>query len=650
MLTGVPEFLAPTLATAGFLFLLLPWTRPDNPIVRPILIGVTLLLAWRYLIWRLTDTLPEFAFSAEWLLGAAFFGAELLTAIGATITWIVLARTCSRSNTATQNAQWSAQQGPLVDVLICTYNESRAILERTIIGATAIDYPNYRVWVLDDGKREWLKELCEHKDCRYLRRSDNAHAKAGNINNALRHLAGLERQPDFIAVLDADFVPFSNFLSRTVALLRDPSVGVVQTPQHFFNSDPIQSNLSIGDVFPDEQRFFFDIIMPAKDAWGLAFCCGTSSVIRFSALHAIGGFPTDSVTEDFLLTIRLREHGYQTVYLNEKLSAGLAPEGLREYAIQRARWCLGLVQIIRGPSSPFSPRNAVPWSLRIALIEAFLYWGASFPFKILCLLAPLSYLLFDVRWVRAGLSDAISHFAPMFIAQIAVMVWLGGGRMLPVLAEVYQLLIAPEIAATVVHGLVKPMSRQFKVTAKGIRHAGLNIQWRLLVRFASMALLTILGVTRVFGFGHSDLVQDGGAISLFWSWYNLTVLILCCFICFEQPRRRLDERFAADDDVAVLTIGDVVQPYKVKDISAGGLCLAGQVGAAVGAKATVTIGTLKLPGAIARKSNDEFAVKIVDDEARETLTRLVYSAHYGKPIDYVRPIQVLVHVLHRIVR
>src|SRR5262249_20916951 len=468
-----------------------------------------------YLIWRLTDTLPEFAFSTEWVLGALFLCAELLTAIGATITWIVLARTRSRSHVATENAQWSSQQQPLIDVLICTYNESRLILERTIIGATTIDYPNYRVWVLDDGKREWLRELCERKGCRYLRRSDNPHAKAGNINNALRHLARLERQPDFIAVLDADFVPFSNFLSRTAPLFRDPSVGVVQTPQHFFNSDPIQSNLSIADVFPDEQRFFFDIIMPAKDAWGQAFCCGTSSVMRFSALREIGGFPTESVTEDFLLTIRLREHGYETIYLNEKLSTGLAPEGLREYAVQRARWCLGLVQIIRGPSSPFSPRNSVPLSLRIGLIESLLYWGASFPFKLLCLLAPISYLLLDLRWMHASLGDAISHFAPMFIAQIAVMVWLGGGRLLPVLTEVYQLLIALEITLTVAHGLIKPMSRQFKVTAKGIRHAGLNIQWRLLVRFALLAFLTILGTTRVFGAGHSDLIQDGGAISLF---------------------------------------------------------------------------------------------------------------------------------------
>ena len=59
-------------------------------------------------------------------------------------------------------------------------------------------------------------------------------------------------------------------------------------------------------VWPDEQRYFFDVVMASKDAWGAAFCCGTSSVIRFPALQRIGGFPTDSVTEDYLVTLKLK--------------------------------------------------------------------------------------------------------------------------------------------------------------------------------------------------------------------------------------------------------------------------------------------------------------------------------------------------------
>jgi cellulose synthase (UDP-forming) len=73
--------------------------------------------------------------------------------------------------------------------------------------------------------------------------------------------------------------------------------------------DPIQGNLALSGVWPDEQRYFFDVLMASKDAWDAAFCCGTSSVIRFDPLMQIGGFPTDSVTEDYLATLRLREIG-----------------------------------------------------------------------------------------------------------------------------------------------------------------------------------------------------------------------------------------------------------------------------------------------------------------------------------------------------
>jgi len=98
--------------------------------------------------------------------------------------------------------------------------------------------------------------------------------------------------------------------------------------------------------------------MASKDAWNAAFCCGTSSIIRFAPLMAIGGFPTDSVTEDYLLTLRLRQVGFRTVYLNERLSLGLAPEGLREYIGQRSRWCLGFMQICVGRSGPLRPAMA----------------------------------------------------------------------------------------------------------------------------------------------------------------------------------------------------------------------------------------------------------------------------------------------------
>ena len=633
---------------AGLLCLFLPWANRENPWVRAALVAVSLIMTWNYLLWRIT-TLPPSGMSADWLFGISFLSVELMTGIGGTITWIMLTRSSSRSATVTANTPWLLHTRPLVDVLICTYNEDRAILERTILGAMAMHYPNFRVWVLDDGRRAWLSELCAQKGCNYLTRPDNSHAKAGNINHAAQHLAQLASPPDFIAVLDADFVPFYNFVSRALSLFKDPAVGIVQTPQHFFNPDPIQSNLAISEVFPDEQRFFFDIIMPSRDAWDLAFCCGTSSIIRFVALREIGGFPTDSVTEDFLLTVRLRERGYKTQYLNEKLSVGLAPEGINEYATQRTRWCLGLIQICRGRSGPLRFGNGLPLMFRISLIETFFYWGGSFLFRMFCILAPALYFLFDIRIVQANLSDAIAHFAPMVITQIAVTTWLGGGRMLPLIADVYQMLIAPEIIRVVAFTLIQPSGHEFKVTAKGIHSVGLNIQWRLLFRFLAIAFITILGLAKVFAFDHSDLIEDGGALNLFWAWYNLVVLAICCLVCVEQPRRRVDERFSTKEKV-LIKIGGQVRAYDVADISAGGLRLAGEISDPVGSPATLIMGGIESPAVIARKGANEFAVSLIGDEAREAMTLRVYSERYGKPLDEILPSRVLAGILQRLAR
>jgi cellulose synthase (UDP-forming) len=338
--------------------------------------GISVLLLLYYWWWRVTQTVPPAGATADFIVGVLFLLAETAALAAGALSLLFLSRTRQRSAEVEANRRWTERRAPLVDVFICTYNEEAEILERTIIGATGMRYPNYRVWVLDDGRRSWLQQLSERIGCHYLTRPDNADAKAGNINHALRHVARLSEQPEFISILDADFVTTPDFLTRAIALFHDKTVGVVQTPQHFINSDPIQANLATGDVWPDEQRFFFDIVMPSKDAWGAAFCCGTSSVIRFSPLAEIGGFPTDSVTEDYLVTLRLKEIGSRTVYLNERLTIGLAPEGLKEYVTQRGRWCLGFMQIFRGRSGPFSMQSRLGLLDRLSLFEAFMSWCA----------------------------------------------------------------------------------------------------------------------------------------------------------------------------------------------------------------------------------------------------------------------------------
>ena len=143
------------------------------------------------------------------------FAIEILALFDAFLLYLTFLRTSDRRGEADGHEArlrtLSPNELPSVDVYIPTYNEPFDVLEKTITGALCLDYPNARLWVLDDGRRPWLKAFCESKGIGYLTRPDNAHAKAGNINHALTKTDG-----EFVAVFDADFVPQRNFLMRTM--------------------------------------------------------------------------------------------------------------------------------------------------------------------------------------------------------------------------------------------------------------------------------------------------------------------------------------------------------------------------------------------------------------------------------------------------
>jgi cellulose synthase/poly-beta-1,6-N-acetylglucosamine synthase-like glycosyltransferase len=537
--------LAPALLVLGLGIAILWVVRSDRQPLRALAAAVAIALTWRYEYWRFTETIPVSDSLVDAVAAWAFALLEACTLISATIALVILSRTRDRRPEADEHLTWwPADNPPQVDVLIATYNEEETILERTITGAMAIDYPRLRVWVLDDGRRLWLRALCARLGARYVIRDDNAHAKAGNLNNGLATLRREPDPPDFVAVLDADFVPYRDFVRRALALFHDSTVGLVQTPQHFFNQDPIQHNLGIGRGYPDEQRFFFEHVQPARDAWSIAFCCGTSSMMRWSALEAIGGIPTDSVTEDLLITLRLRQAGWGTVYLNEPLSEGLAPEGLAEYITQRARWCLGLMQIVRGPLGPLR-KNALRVVDRFGLTDSWLYWASSYPFRIACLVVPLLYWFFGVTVVNAPVEDVLSYFVPYYVATVLVLNWMSSGLVMPVLNDVSQLLCAREIIAATFHGLFRPKEQKFKVTAKGGDRAQVLVQWPVMRPLLAMLVLNIAGIlfsslTDVV-FDHDP--GDGRSVILLWSLYNVVVLSVAVIVCVDLPRARVAPRF-----------------------------------------------------------------------------------------------------------
>jgi cellulose synthase (UDP-forming) len=593
--------------------------------------------------WRL-DSLSAWGFSI----------AEAIAILGWIIGFVTLARTRDRSADVAKQSAWlhRMERLPRIDVLITTYNEEESILTRTMIGALGIDFPEVRVWVLDDGNRGWLEALCRRKGVHYLTRPDNAHAKAGNINQALEYLRGQPDPPEFVALFDADFVPQRSFLWRTMPLFHDADVGLVQTPQHFFNKDPIQSNLLIGHVWPDEQRFFFDHVMPSKDAWGAAFCCGTSSVIRVEALEQVGGFPTDSVTEDFLLSLHLDQSGWRTVYLNEPLSAGLAPEGMAEYLTQRGRWCLGLMQIIRSGLGPFSP-GSLSLRYRVGLIDAFLYWSGGFLFKLFCLLTPIVYWFTGVTVGSASAGEVVDYFLPYYAAVMIVLYWATGGLVQPVLTDVSHVLTMPAALKASFIGLLKPRGHRFKVTDKGGRRNTLRVHWGLIARFGLLAGMTIVGMLYASLADYAPERQSAGAtaIILFWSFYNIVVLLLAMAACIELPRYRREERLLTSEPVHCWTsAGPFTAP--LVDISVSGASILAPAPGNDGDAVMLRInGIGDIAGRIVRASDESFAVEFIEaDRSRDALIRKLYSGLYYHKRSQIHGHRLFRAVMARVLR
>ncbi|SCY80934.1 cellulose synthase (UDP-forming) [Microvirga guangxiensis] len=615
----------------GLALLLLPLASPKNAWVRILLLGLTAFLGWRYMLWRITETVPssETAGIVDVVFGWTFVGIEALCLVSSTLAYMFLTRRKDRHEEADRNLGWWGSNPPRIDLYIATYNEELEVLERTLAGAQALDYPNVRVFVLDDGRREWLAEVCKRYGAEHRTRPHNNHAKAGNINYTLLQRLKDEDAPDFVAVLDADFVPHRNFVRRAVALFHDPSVGLVQTPQHFFNPDPIQHNLYIASAYPDEQRFFFEHLEPARDAWGIAVCCGTSSMVRVSALKEIGGLPTESVTEDFLLTIRLDSHGYRTIYLNEALTEGLAPEGLHEYVVQRGRWCLGMMEIVRNVYNPLTSTQ-LRFMQRVSLLDSALFWTTTFPFRLISLVCPLLYWYFGIIVVEASLTDITSYYLPYYAAVLITLNWISGGLIWPVLNDVSQLIAAWPITRAAAMGLFVKGPHKFRVTAKGGDRTKTVVQWPMMKPFAIFFGLTVLGLLLPLmsetAFTNVSRAGDGIRIILFWTIYNLLVLAITMLVCVERPRANRPQRESVE--MAMISVGMQRFHSWVLELGVDHARVRGLSGLTAGALGTINLNDVgDVAVRVAAETNDGYHLTLrPTSEQRDAILRKLHTA------------------------
>lgn len=372
------------------------------------LTAIAALLA--YLSWRITSTLPPEGWdrTAAWIL----IGFEALPLAGLSVRLFTLWNLDSRAPRTVTELPGDFR----VAVFIPTYNEPVEVIAPTIAAACELE-PTHETWVLDDGDREWVAELCREYGARYVSRPVHNHAKAGNMNHALDLMAreaaeGIAPDADVIAVLDCDHVPLPHFLTATLGWFDDPDLALVQGPQEFYNAGAFDD-----DGVTGEQGLFFHVLMAARNHDGAGpFWCGSTSLLRTRALREVGGVATDTIVEDMHTTLRLIRKGWKTVYHHQALAVGLAPATPDQYLLQRRRWGLGAMQVL-SQERLWAAKRWLSWHNYYEYLSGSLWWlegvGTVAVFAV-----PTTILLSGAQTSTAGAGVFIAVFASMFVLRV----------------------------------------------------------------------------------------------------------------------------------------------------------------------------------------------------------------------------------------
>ncbi len=539
------------------------------PRYRLMIVFISFSASLRYILYRGTETLAM-QDPGDIVVSVLLFLAELyalITMLGGYFQTAIVRRNRPLA------LDLPADELPSVDVFIPTYNEPLDVLRPTVLGALAMDYPNKRVFVLDDGCRPEVAEMASRVGAWYIEREDSYGAKAGNINHALPQTDGA-----LIAFFDADHVPVRGFLKATVGFfLENDRLSLVQTPHHFYNPDPFVRNLHLGGVIPPEQHLFYHGIQLGNDFWNSAFFCGSCAVIRRQALEEVGGVSHETVTEDAHTALQMHAAGWDSLYLDIPLAAGLATETYAAHIGQRIRWARGMAQIVRLDNPLFKPG--------LSLAQRINYFNAAWHFffglpRMTFILTPALYLLFDLHPVDADVREVLVYAIPHLVLVALASVTVNRNVRHSLWPEVYEIAIAPYTALVTTLAIFAPKRGKFNVTDKGavVGETTFDLRHALPLLLMMGVIIAGLVVTPVKLY---DQPLDTFTISVaaLWNVYNLFILSGAVLSAVERQQRRrthrLDRKMRVvaaplDGDTAAWGAFGSIEG-EVEDISQGGL-------------------------------------------------------------------------------
>lgn len=230
---------------------------------------------------------------------------------------------------------------PPVSILIPCYNEGDNV--RDTVGILLQQkYPNFEIIAINDGSKdntlEILEELAErHPQLRVI----NLHTNQGK---AMGLRAGaLLAQHEFLICIDGDALLAPEAVAWMVRHFQDnPNVGAVTGNPRIRNRSTLLGRIQVGEF-----SAIVGMIKRAQRSYGHIFTVsGVIAAFRKSALHDVGYWSNDMVTEDIDISWKLQLAGWSIYFEPNALCWVLMPESLEGLWKQRSRWAQGGTEVL----------------------------------------------------------------------------------------------------------------------------------------------------------------------------------------------------------------------------------------------------------------------------------------------------------------
>lgn len=531
---------------------------------RNIFFVFTMILMSIYLIWRIVFTLPLGQSILNMIFGILLIAAETMTVL---TTFELFVQKMKKKSGQLECPNIPPEYYPDVDVFIATNNEPVELLYKTVNACTFMDYPDKKkvnIYLCDDGNRPEVGELAKQFGVGYLGLTNNKDAKSGNLNNALSKTSS-----PLIATFDADMIPQHTFLMKTVpyfllsTFIKEEDVwrlrredeknnswkmGLVQTPQSFYNPDLFQFNLYAEQNIPNEQDFFSREINILRNTSNAVAYTGSNTVISRRGMEDINGFPLKTITEDFETSIRLQQAGYITYATDEVQAAGLSTTTISSMIKQRVRWARGIIQSLQNTSAIFSRKLPLP--ARITYLNSFLYWWSFFN-RLIFILSPILFALFDFQIVNTGFWNILFFWLPSYFFYSTSMRYLSGNIRNQRWSQVVDTIFMPHLIVPVLLETLHIHERKFKITHKNKSSEKLkyNSLWYALPHIF-LLLLSIIAMIH-FVNGKYGWALFYSSIIIFWLCYNIVALCYTIFFMIGRRSYRESERIHATEAVGI---------------------------------------------------------------------------------------------------